>query len=84
VVSIDGATLAALGPSGEDISDDFGEHWKHMDSLDLNAAFVLDDRNGWAVGAKGTIARLVNRKQYLIREDGQKDDSVLAFGSSIK
>jgi photosystem II stability/assembly factor-like uncharacterized protein len=69
VVSIDGATLAALGPSGEDISDDFGVHWRHMDSLDLNAAFVLDDRNGWAVGAKGTIARLINRKEYLIRED---------------
>ena len=84
VASIDGATLAALGPSGEDISDDFGEHWRHMDSLDLNAAFVLDDRNGWAVGAKGTIARLVNRKEYLIREDRQKDDSVPAFRSSIK
>jgi photosystem II stability/assembly factor-like uncharacterized protein len=84
VVSIDGATLAALGPSGEDISDDFGEHWRHMDSLDLNAAFVLDDRNGWAVGAKGTIARLVNRKEYLIREDRREGDSVLAFRSLIK
>jgi len=84
VVSIDGATLAALGPSGEDISDDFGEHWRHMDSLDLNAAFVLDDRNGWAVGAKGTIARLINRKEYLIREDRREDDSVLAFRSSIE
>jgi photosystem II stability/assembly factor-like uncharacterized protein len=79
VVSIDGATLAALGPSGEDISDDFGEHWRHMDSLDLNAAFVLDDRNGWAVGAKGTIARLVNRKEYLIREDRYEGDFVVAF-----
>lgn len=84
VVSIDGATLAALGPSGEDISDDFGEHWRHMDSLDLNAAFVLDDFNGWAVGAKGTIARLVNRKEYLIREDGREDDPALAVGSSTK
>src|SRR3984957_3606610 len=84
VVSIDGATLAALGPSGEDISGDFGEHWRHMDSLDLNAAFVLDDRNGWAVGAKGTIARLINRKEYLIREGRREDDSVLAFRSSIE
>jgi photosystem II stability/assembly factor-like uncharacterized protein len=67
VVSIDGATLAALGPSGEDVSDDFGGHWKHTDSLDLNAAFVLDIRNAWAVGARGTIARMVNRRQYLIR-----------------
>jgi photosystem II stability/assembly factor-like uncharacterized protein len=84
VVSVDGATLTALGPSGEDSSDDFGEHWRHMDSLDLNAAFVLDERNGWAVGAKGTIARLINRKEYLIREDRHEDDFVLAFGSSIK
>ena len=54
-----------------------------MDSLDLNAAFVLDDRDGWAVGAKGTIARLINRKEYLIRED-RREDSVLAVDSSIK
>jgi photosystem II stability/assembly factor-like uncharacterized protein len=84
VVSIDGATLAALGPSGEDVSDDFGVHWKHMDALDLNAGFVLNDQNGWAVGAKGTIARLVNRKQYLIRNDRRKADSLLAFTSALK
>jgi photosystem II stability/assembly factor-like uncharacterized protein len=84
VVSIDGATLAALGPSGEDVSDDFGVHWKHTDSLDLNAAFVLDIRNGWAVGAKGTIARLINRQEYLIRNDSRKDDSLLASTSSTK
>lgn len=63
VVSIDGATLAAIGPNGEDVSDDFGVHWKHTDALDLNAAFVLDVHNAWAVGAKGTIARLVNRQR---------------------
>jgi photosystem II stability/assembly factor-like uncharacterized protein len=84
VVAIDGATLAALGPSGEDVSDDFGVHWKHTDSLDLNAAFVLGDRNGWAVGAKGTIAGMVNRRQYSIRNHGPKDDSLLASTSSIK
>lgn len=84
VASIDGATLATIGPSGEDVSDDFGVHWKHTDSLDLNAVSVLDNRNAWAVGAKGTIARLVNRKQYLIRNDGGKGDSALAFASPIK
>ena len=84
VVAIDGATLLAVGPSGEDISDDFGVHWKHMDSLDLNAGFVLDDRNGWAVGAKGIIARMVNRKQCSIRNHSPKDDSLLPFTSSIK
>ncbi len=84
VASIDGATLAAVGPNGEDVSDDFGVHWKHTDSLDLNAVFVLDIQNAWAVGAKGTIARLVNRKQYLIRNDSGKDNSAFAFTPSIK
>ena len=85
VVSIDGAALAALGPSGEDVSDDFGVHWKRTDTLDLNAAFILDDRKGWAVGAKGTIARLVNRREYSVRNDGGGADSsilTLAFSST--
>jgi hypothetical protein len=81
VVSIDGATLAALGPSGEDVSDDFGVHWKHMDSIDLNAAFVLDIHNAWAVGTKGTIARLANGKQYLIRNDIRRDHSTPPSGT---
>jgi photosystem II stability/assembly factor-like uncharacterized protein len=81
VVSIDGETLAALGPSGEDVSDDFGVHWKHTDSIDLNAAFVLDIQNAWAVGTKGTIARLVNGKQYLIRNDIRRDDSTAPSGT---
>jgi hypothetical protein len=83
VVSIDGAALAALGPGGEDVSDDFGVHWERTDTLDLNAAFILDNRKGWAVGAKGTIARLVNRMEYSVRNDGVVvDSSVLALASS--
>jgi photosystem II stability/assembly factor-like uncharacterized protein len=66
-------TMLAVGPTGEDISEDFGAHWKKIGSLDLNAAFVLDIYNGWAVGAKGTIARLVNHMQYQIRNDGPPD-----------
>lgn len=50
----------AIGPTGEDITNDGGIHWKHTDSLNLNAVAVLDSENGWAVGARGTIARLVN------------------------
>ena len=65
VAALYGAMLA-VGPTGEDISEDFGAHWKNIGALDLNAAFVLDIYNGWAVGAKGTIARLVNHKQYSI------------------
>jgi photosystem II stability/assembly factor-like uncharacterized protein len=62
-------SILAVGPSGEDISDDFGARWKHVGSLDLNAVFVLDIYNGWAVGAKGTIARLINHKQYLVQNN---------------
>jgi photosystem II stability/assembly factor-like uncharacterized protein len=50
----------ALGPTGEDLTNDGGIHWKHTDSLNLNAVAVLDSGTGWAVGARGTIARLVN------------------------
>jgi photosystem II stability/assembly factor-like uncharacterized protein len=65
VASLYGSALS-VGPNGEDISDDFGVHWKHIGSLDLNAVFVLDIYNAWAVGAKGTIARMINKKQYSI------------------
>jgi hypothetical protein len=57
--------LAAVGPSGEDITGDLGIHWKRTDSLDLNAAFALDFYHVWAVGAKGTIACFYNPKQYM-------------------
>jgi photosystem II stability/assembly factor-like uncharacterized protein len=50
----------AIGPTGEDITNDGGIHWKHTDSLNLNAVIVLDSGTGWAVGARGTIARLIN------------------------
>jgi len=83
VVALYGSMLA-VGPSGEDISDDFGVRWKHMDSLDLNAAFVLDIYNGWAVGANGTIARLVNHMQYQIRNDSRPHDSALASATSTE
>jgi photosystem II stability/assembly factor-like uncharacterized protein len=80
VVALYGAMLA-VGPTGEDISDDFGAHWKHTDSLDLNAAFVLDIDNGWAVGAKGTVARLVNHKQYQIRNRNPRNGPTSASAS---
>jgi photosystem II stability/assembly factor-like uncharacterized protein len=80
VVALYGAMLA-VGPTGEDISEDFGAHWKNIGSLDLNAAFVLDIDNGWAVGAKGTIARLVNHMQDQIRNDSPRDESVRSAAS---
>ena len=62
VAHIDDGRWVAVGPSGEDITTDNGVHWKHTDSLNLNAVVILDVSNGWAVGAKGTIARFVNHK----------------------
>jgi photosystem II stability/assembly factor-like uncharacterized protein len=57
VAFVDGFHLVAVGPNGEDTSDDQGVHWTHSASLNLNAVFVLDQRNVWAVGPNGTIAR---------------------------
>jgi photosystem II stability/assembly factor-like uncharacterized protein len=83
VVRLYGAMLA-VGPTGEDISYDQGAHWKHTDSLDLNGAFVLDIYNGWAVGAKGTIARLVNHMQYQIRNDIPRNEGASASASLLR
>lgn len=56
VGSLSYGDFAAVGPNGTDISHDGGIHWKHTDSLNLNAASFAGS-NGWAVGPKGTIAR---------------------------
>jgi photosystem II stability/assembly factor-like uncharacterized protein len=61
VALVKDSLLAAVGPGGEDISDDFAARWKPGDSLNLNAASFLDAWTGWAVGPKGTIARFVNQ-----------------------
>ena len=64
---IDGSTAAAVGPNGEDVSEDGGVHWQHTDALDLNALVIVGYFEGWAVGPKGTIARMSNTKHYEIR-----------------
>ena len=63
VAHVEGGLWVAVGPTGEEVSTDNGIHWKHTDSLNLNAVTILDPQNGWAVGAKGTIARFVNHNQ---------------------
>jgi photosystem II stability/assembly factor-like uncharacterized protein len=78
VAWIDGATLAAAGPNGEDISEDGGIHWKRTDSLNLNALAILDVAYGWAVGPKGAVARMENRKQYQIRNERELGRDVAA------
>jgi photosystem II stability/assembly factor-like uncharacterized protein len=66
VAHIDDGRWVAVGPNGEDITHDFGVHWKHTDLLNLNAVALLDIWTGWAVGPNGTIARFVNHHQYEI------------------
>jgi photosystem II stability/assembly factor-like uncharacterized protein len=67
IAHIDDGRWVAVGPNGEDFSSDSGVHWKHTDSLNLNAVTLLDVFTGWAVGPNGNIARLVNHTQYEIR-----------------
>ena len=58
--------FAAVGPNGTDVSHDKGKHWIHTDRLNLNG-LSFDGREGWAVGAKGTIARFHNKYEYIIK-----------------
>lgn len=67
VAQIDGGRWLAVGPTGEEVTEDYGAHWKHTDSLNLNAVAILDTQNGWAVGDHGRIARFVNHSQYHVR-----------------
>jgi len=67
VAHIEDGGWVAVGPNGEDISGDFGVHWKRTDSLNLNAVVLVDIWTGWAVGPNGTIARFVNHNGYEIQ-----------------
>jgi photosystem II stability/assembly factor-like uncharacterized protein len=57
VAFLDNSTVIAVGPSGEDISRDAGVHWTSAGTLNLNAITVFDSQ-AWAVGSKGTVARM--------------------------
>lgn len=60
LATLDGSRAIAVGPTGEDISDDYGVHWKPTDSLNLNTLAILDGKHGWAAGPHGTIAGLLD------------------------
>jgi hypothetical protein len=60
-------SIFAVGPNGQDFSEDEGIRWKHTDSLNLNAVVLLDIFDGWAVGPNGTIARFLNHHAAEIR-----------------
>jgi hypothetical protein len=51
------------------VSHDKGKHWIHTDRMNLNA-LSFGGRDGWAVGAKGTLARFNNKYEYIIRNGG--------------
>lgn len=79
VASLDIFTFVTVGPNGEEMSIDQGAHWKHTDSLNLNAVAILDVDYGWAVGPNGTVARFANHLQYQIRHR-YPDEPALARG----
>jgi photosystem II stability/assembly factor-like uncharacterized protein len=47
----------AAGPSGADISADGGRNWKRFDTGNYNAISFVSSQAGWAVGARGRIAK---------------------------
>jgi photosystem II stability/assembly factor-like uncharacterized protein len=58
----DGKLLVAVGTSGSDYSSDGGDTWKPIDNASYNAVDFAPDGTGWAVGAKGAIARWVSAR----------------------
>ena len=78
VACVEDTVCVAVGPTGEDFSVSNISHaiWKSTDSLNLNAVAMLDTEHGWAVGPKGTIARIVDQANK--RHGGQTDSSPAA------
>jgi photosystem II stability/assembly factor-like uncharacterized protein len=64
VACLEHALCVAVGPNGEDFGTGqvSATGWKSADSLNLNAVAILDLKNGWAVGPKGTIARYIGNE----------------------
>jgi hypothetical protein len=55
-----GRTLAAVGPTGSDVSVDGGESWQRLGTSGFNALGFATQSAGWAVG-DGLIARFGGR-----------------------
>jgi photosystem II stability/assembly factor-like uncharacterized protein len=49
----------AVGTSGSDFSQDDGATWKALDHRNYNSVAFTSTGEGWAVGPKGRIAKLV-------------------------
>ena len=78
VAHVDDYSAVAVGPNGEDVTQNSGMTWEHTDSLNLNAVMILDSDNGWAVGPKGIVARFQNKSKrvYEIRNDGPATNEI--------
>ncbi|HEX5724975.1 MAG TPA: hypothetical protein VFX98_05890 [Longimicrobiaceae bacterium] len=50
--------LVAVGTSGSDYSTDFGESWSPIDTVGYNAVAAAGPDAVWAVGPRGSVARL--------------------------
>jgi photosystem II stability/assembly factor-like uncharacterized protein len=67
-----GITFSA-GPNGEDVSLDYGAHWKLADTVNLNAAAVASSGAEWAVGPGGAFKRFPMRVLDSIHRPRQSD-----------
>lgn len=56
------AGFVAVGPNGAETSRD-GIHWLPIDAPNLNAVTFISGQ-GWAVGAKGTVAHFIDHTPY--------------------
>jgi photosystem II stability/assembly factor-like uncharacterized protein len=72
-IRIMAGTPVAVGPSGEDISLDYGINWKSTDTMNLNAAALTSRRIGWAVGPGGTASKFQLRLSDLNRRSLDND-----------
>ncbi len=54
------AYFVAVGPTGTDVSSDWGNSWRQIDENSLNAlAFTTDGGAGWSVGGDGKVAKWI-------------------------
>jgi photosystem II stability/assembly factor-like uncharacterized protein len=61
VLNVDfAAHFVAVGPTGTDVSSDWGRSWRVLDDSPFHAiAFTADGSAGWAVGGDGRVGRWI-------------------------
>ncbi len=65
------AHFVAVGPTGTDVSSDWGNSWRQVDATSLNAiAFTSNGSAGWSVGGDGTVAKWIGNE--IVRPDAKK------------